>query len=278
LFINYILHSLLFAPGHISKEVQDSCGFRSLADEDPSESQDITNLTSNSGTHDRPASSSGNNLRGVKKDLMNMSEFIEQFSSKIDIGFEVLGSEMPKNIYIHTIEKTFNQKTYNNTYYSRYIIYYSGHGKQKTGDWATGDGFVTFNEVVTLWKKSPAFLSAAVLVIIVDACHSGVWVKEAAKLNDVSIAVQAACANSECSQDSSNGGVFTNHFLKLNNYSKNGVQKEITFHPCFWAGFGGNKLANRFIEIVDQFYLLSDDYFHPSARPILNIPAALKKY
>ena len=61
------------------------------------------------------------------------------------------------------------------------IIYYCGNGKRNTGDWCFSDGFVTFDDITTLYNS---FFKGQVLTIVTDCSYSGNWVKACSQYLD----------------------------------------------------------------------------------------------
>ena len=55
-------------------------------------------------------------------------------------------------------------------------IHYIGPGRRNTGDWCFKDGFITFNDIITLYEKY--FKGKRLLSISSDCSYSGQWVKQ----------------------------------------------------------------------------------------------------
>ena len=53
------------------------------------------------------------------------------------------------------------------------LIWYTGHGERGTGNWCFKDGFVTFEQILQLYKQH--FLGK-MLTLICDCCYAGQWV------------------------------------------------------------------------------------------------------
>ena len=63
------------------------------------------------------------------------------------------------------------------------MIYYTGYGEEKTGNWCFKDGTISFRDIFSLYKK---YLAGKFLYIITDCCYSGQWVIDCAKhLDDI---------------------------------------------------------------------------------------------
>lgn len=92
------------------------------------------------------------------------------------------------------------------------LIWYTGHGREDTGDWPLKDGFLTFRDIYELYKTN---FRHRPLYIVSDCCYSGAWVKECARLLDrdgitcgsvakqrgIVIKVFAACLPNETAYD-----------------------------------------------------------------------------
>ena len=61
------------------------------------------------------------------------------------------------------------------------IIYYCGHGKRNTGDWCFKDGFISFEDIVSLYMS---YFRGRVLSIVTDCSYSGNWVKACSQYLD----------------------------------------------------------------------------------------------
>lgn len=87
-----------------------------------------------------------------------------------------------------------------------YILQYSGHGYEHTGNWATDDNKeISLGDVLKIWDDSHAKKQGGWLVIVLDSCHSGAWVEEARRRRLKDVAIQSACAANEVTLD----GAFT---------------------------------------------------------------------
>lgn len=112
-----------------------------------------------------------------------------------------------------------------------YVLYYSGHGEEDSGNWVIGKAdmdeveVVTFEEILLLWKNSPAYLYKQ-LLIISDSCHSGRWVEKLNQL-DINVHMYASCRSYETCTDTTKGGDFTR--LILEDRRRN--EPELDFSP-----------------------------------------------
>ena len=61
------------------------------------------------------------------------------------------------------------------------LIWYTGHGEKRTGNWVFEDGCLKFEDIYQLYKK---YFKGHYLYIVTDCCYSGAWVVECAKLLD----------------------------------------------------------------------------------------------
>ena len=60
-------------------------------------------------------------------------------------------------------------------------IYYIGPGRRNTGDWCFKDGFITFNDIASLYKKH---FYGELLCIGSDCSYSGKWIKTCTEFLD----------------------------------------------------------------------------------------------
>ena len=60
-------------------------------------------------------------------------------------------------------------------------IYYIGPGRRNTGDWCFKDGFITFNNIASLYKKH---FYGKLLCIVSDCSYSGKWIKACTEFLD----------------------------------------------------------------------------------------------
>jgi len=105
------------------------------------------------------------------------------------------------------------------------VLYYTGHGKKKTGDWCFnnegGTEFLSFKDIFDLWDDRRND-NRQKLVIISDCCYSG-KVKKAKETKNV--IVQAACGSKQKSVDTDNGGLFTQAWVSAAHYESNYLAK-----------------------------------------------------
>lgn len=88
-----------------------------------------------------------------------------------------------------------------------FVLVYAGHGRDFTGDWVLNDADIGLSDVLGRWhaaKKSGAAAGRSRLLVVSDACFSGLWVLRAGALAPQDVLVQAACGPSERALD----GVF----------------------------------------------------------------------
>lgn len=165
-----------------------------------------------------PPGSKGNmeggciDVRKVEANVLRASE-ADPLGSCTVVAFADAGTRTRKADVLRAIQEAMNSK-------DAVTIYYSGHGRQLTGDWCfenasgTVTEYITFDEVVGLWKSSTWKLSLPrgfrSLSIIMDSCYSGAWVKKVESLPDgMNVRLKASCGRLETSWDTANGGAFT---------------------------------------------------------------------
>jgi len=112
-----------------------------------------------------------------------------------------------------------------------FLIYYTGHGINHTGDWVFKDGELTFEMLMELWNTRPAKEDAPLLtqgqheparehlLVVSDCCFSGMWVAKArAYFGSFSpdVSFQSACQPWELAWDlgPGEGGCFTSMWLE----------------------------------------------------------------
>lgn len=61
------------------------------------------------------------------------------------------------------------------------LIWYTGHGEHRTGNWVLEDGQLKFEDVYNLYMK---YFKGRYLYIVSDCCYSGSWVVECAQILD----------------------------------------------------------------------------------------------
>lgn len=61
------------------------------------------------------------------------------------------------------------------------MIWYTGHGERRTGNWCFKDGVITFEEVLALYKKH---FQGRLLYLNCDCCFSGNWIQRCAEVLD----------------------------------------------------------------------------------------------
>lgn len=163
-------------------------------------------------------------LLGVAGDLMKTQEHWTKktgagVSSKSSYGEMSLG-EVTKKItgFLNENSPKFDHR---DTEADTYILQFSGHGYDVTGNWSTDDNKeVTLDDVLTIWDASYAKEDGGLLVIVLDSCHSGAWVNDARRRLLKDVAIQAACDADEVSFD----GTFTRLIVR---YQSELVKKEV---------------------------------------------------
>ena len=61
------------------------------------------------------------------------------------------------------------------------MIWYAGHGVQRTGDWSFSDGIITFEDILYLYER---YFYGRLLYIVTDCCYSGRWIEKLAEKMD----------------------------------------------------------------------------------------------
>ena len=121
-------------------------------------------------SREHPQSASGKYLKGINYDFANMENAIKENGiqeNAIQLENSVRHLKMTKSEAKDHILNFFEicyQKDY------KPMLYYTGHGEQKTGNWCFQDDTIGIDEIFS-WcrsdKKYPTIIS--------DACYSGNW-------------------------------------------------------------------------------------------------------
>ena len=98
---------------------------------------------------------------------------------------------------------------------------------------------ISFDDILRLWNASQSKRRGALLMLVLDSCHSGKWVEEARERNLQDVAVQAACASDEVTID----GWFTSLLVRYHNkkvsrdeaLTSARVSHAKTMHPCAYV-------------------------------------------
>lgn len=84
-----------------------------------------------------------------------------------------------------------------------FVLFYAGHGRDRSGNWILSDGDVAFSQVLDIWQHRSGARGAR-CVLMVDACHSGEWAANAQFTAVPSFMVQTSCGPDQKALD----GVF----------------------------------------------------------------------
>lgn len=114
-----------------------------------------------------------------------------------------------------------------------FVLFYAGHGWPGTGDWILQDEDVSLADILHLWNRRSGH---GVLLIISDACYSGAWVMEAARLRSSNVVVQSSCAALERALD----GVFISLWLLVQRLEVQETYalkhlESLDRHPCVYV-------------------------------------------
>ena len=77
------------------------------------------------------------------------------------------------------------------------MLWLSGAGAEKSGALQLPDGSVSFDDIMELWSLYRPSKRNVFLVLLVDTCHSGAWVKAAKERSLKDVVVQSSCRESE---------------------------------------------------------------------------------
>ena len=145
-------------------------------------------VTSNRKPRDAPHAKGGKFLTGVSMDLANMEKAV---------GFNLHNSikdlELTKSKAFRRIEKFFQLCTDNGF---KPMLYYTGHGETRTGDWCFSDGTISMEAI---FDKLPC--GDVYPTIISDACYSGRWADFCFKKGIAGFDCLSACDTGETAFD-----------------------------------------------------------------------------
>ncbi|CAK9115142.1 Uncharacterized protein SCF082_LOCUS53298 [Durusdinium trenchii] len=142
------------------------------------------------------------NLRRVAGDLEKVHGFCHDHGIQI-CASSIFDELLTKKSLLQRVQRFFEIPE------KLLILFYAGHGRPGTGDWILEDEDAALVDVLHLWEASHSYQRGAVLLVISDACYSGGWVSEAARLQASQVVVQSSCASWERALD----GVFISLWL-----------------------------------------------------------------
>ena len=161
-------------------------------------------------------------LFGVGEDIEKMQKFLmAQGESYICQGKYTFSQEsvssVQKSVFMDALKNIFNSRDIDGT-----LIYYSGHGFPDYSillESPTGNYFVNYDDIASAWRKRDHPNINTHLLLILDCCFSGSWVKRLLNEGDFgSISIQASSTEHEKSLDMGTGlgSLFTNAFIWAN--------------------------------------------------------------
>ena len=156
-------------------------------------------------------------LTGMIADMKNMEKYLQKKRiDKFDVWARTTDDDM-KGTFIYKLSQFFQQQDK-----KEFILYYSGHGSEETGNWVLGmEGpcsklVVTVGDVVLLWNQFHK--PNDTLLIIADCCNSGKWVEKLDELESSSIFMNSSCGANEICMGTSAGGDFTRRLIDVQCY------------------------------------------------------------
>ena len=104
---------------------------------------------------------------------------------------------------------------------SSYLIYYTGHGKEKNGNWKFPDNtYMTLQSLLKIWTATTETRSEVNLFLINDSCYSGAWVRilksHHKNKKHTNVEMVAACGPKDTTDYDKNGSFFTRAICKKN--------------------------------------------------------------
>jgi len=197
--------------------------------------------------------SHGPRLKGLAYDLAHMNNYFTE--KHINILDSIYRLQLRRNEVISILRGFFQQKL------NIYWVYYGGHGGENTGNWCLTDGSISCQDVLRLWEEANPNANQMLLVII-DCCHSGAWLKELRAAQNNSKAwncgILTSCAADEICFD----GDFTPKFV-------NDFKEEPEKTRQFGMFFAPNAQTNDFLAIKN-FIKVAGDFSELFASTYLN--------
>ena len=142
---------------------------------------------------------------------MRADEHLSGVSTDLDLamghwgnrsGWSLYSAKTTKRLALEHVEGYLNGDAEDDPEADTFVLQYSGHSAGCTRDWCMANGGrVSFDEVMALWEASRARSHGCLLVLVLDSCHSGVWVEHARERDFPDVAVQAACGPGEVTYD-----------------------------------------------------------------------------
>ena len=176
-------------------------------------------------SRDNQTSRADGNLEGILLDLENMRRNLlsdvpagDDKKSLLRLHCDIYNvwnqqRHQGKKEMLDAIRDFFHQVKRN------FILYYSGHGEEGSGNWAIGRPdsnkveTVSLEDLLSLWRRSPSS-DYKRLLIVSDSCHSGAWVDKLERMQRINVSMMASCKAGETCTDTIKGGDFTRSFLK----------------------------------------------------------------
>jgi hypothetical protein len=166
-------------------------------------------------------------LPGVNMDLINIFRFFTKYKKNYKChGPVALSADFIAQIDKDSFKEGLRENLFNREGQGT-LIFYSGHCNEE-GSWILStkkaNFLFSFQEMVELWD-SRKNIGNRHLLIIIDACHSGIWVEECHKLSRTDISIQASCLRDQLSADTNDeknfkGGTLISSFLSVNKGEK----------------------------------------------------------
>jgi len=134
------------------------------------------------------------------KDINLMKKFLKSRAIELDDANIVLGAKDPtREILLKKLSAFFEKGDF-------WMIYYTGHGQEKTGAWCLETDVdcwevVSPDDILTVWNNRPVKKKGDGLLLIVDSCYSGFWVDALSEKKIDDVFLQSSCGNEPCSQN-----------------------------------------------------------------------------
>jgi hypothetical protein len=109
------------------------------------------------------------NLNGVIRDIFTCAIFFREKK-----GFTIIQKMDGIDNDIRIVDKKLGE-FFLRSDFDTFLVYYSGHGRDRDGAWSFDNGHLTPGRVFKRWRHANKLKNKR-LVIISDSCHSGKWI------------------------------------------------------------------------------------------------------
>lgn len=154
-------------------------------------------LIAQPGTREREETRDLEHLNNVVNDFQCLRSFFQQTKRADVVAGSAYDATLSVGACLEKLEAFVDEAA------SVYVIAYMGHGEEGTGDWKMADGKLTFEDLTKIWnaRQRCERVDVPVLLVYMDSCFSGIWVKKAQQHRLRDVFVQASCGFDERAVD-----------------------------------------------------------------------------